>query len=150
MMRAVRRVSGRVFAVGWAVLAVVGACNGGIAERVLGRRLDLRLPHLDQPYVMFIAIPRRVEVHSFVDDDGQRHSIADLVADPAILYARARVEANLSLAPDLLRDICRRHIARGGAPVDITTDDHRLNFHPERPYQSHTERCTSDGLRRVR
>jgi hypothetical protein len=146
MMRTV----GRVFALGWAALTVCGACNGGIAERVLGRRLDLLLPHVDQPYVMFIEIPRRLQVHSFVDDAGERRSIAELVTAPAALYARARTEANLSLAPDLLRDICRRHIARGGGSVDITTDDHRLNFHPERPYQSHTERCTSDGLRRVR
>ena len=144
------RAVGRLCALGWAVLAVVGALNGGIADRVLGRRLDLRLPHLQQPYVMFIEVPRRLEVHSFVDADGQRRSIADLVAAPAPLYARARIEANLALAPDLLRDICKRHIEGGGAPVDITTDDHRLNFHPERPYQSYTVRCSSTGLRRVR
>jgi hypothetical protein len=144
------RTLGRVFAVVWCALAVLGALNGGIAERWLGHRVNLLLPHLQQAEVMFIEIPRAPQVHWFVGADGQRRSVADLLEAPALLYARARVEANLSLNPDLLDTICRRHIARGGAPVDITTDDYRLNFRPERPYRSITERCDDGGLRRIR
>ncbi len=147
---AAQRVFGRAFALVWIALAVAGAANGAIAQKVLGRRLDLQLPHLQQAYVMFIAIPRRLEVHSFVDEQGQRRSIAALLDAPALGYARARIEANFHLAPDLLHHLCRRHIARGGAPIDITTEDYRLNFRPERPYQRYTERCTADGLLRVR
>ena len=141
---------GRAFAVAWMLLAVAGAGNGALAQKVLGRRLDLKLPHLQQAYVMFIEIPRSPAVHTFVDEDGERRSVADLLAAPALLYARARIEANFTLAPDLLRHVCRQHIVRGGGPVDITTDEYRLNFHPERPYRSSTERCTDAGLMRVR
>lgn len=144
------RTFARAFALLWVVLAVLGACNGAIAQKVLGRRLDLKLPHLQQAYVMFIEIPRSPAVHTFVDEQGRRRSVADLLAAPAFLYARARIEANFTLAPDLLRHICRQHIDAGGAPVDITTDEYRLNFHPERPYRSYTERCTEAGLTRIR
>ena len=140
----------RAFAVVWLALAVLGALNGAIAERLVGSRFDLWLPHLQQAYVMFIEIPRSPAVHSFVDEDGRRRSVADLLVAPATLYARARIEANFTLAPDLLRHICRQHIDRGGAPVSITTDEYRLNFHPERPYISYTERCSEKGLERVR
>ncbi|MBM4279193.1 MAG: hypothetical protein FJ137_00030 [Deltaproteobacteria bacterium] len=150
MSRALGRTFARTFALVWMGLAGVGACNGAIAQKALGRRLDLRLPHLQQAYVMFIEIPRSPAVHTFVDEQGQRRSVADLQAAPAIGYARARIEANFTLAPELLRHVCRQHIDGGGAPVDITTDEHRLNFHPERPYRSYTERCTAAGLARVR
>jgi hypothetical protein len=149
-MSPMNKVWSRSFALVWMALTVLGAMNGAIAQRLLGRRLDLRLPHLQQAYVMFIEIPRSPAVHSFVDDDGERHSVAELLAAPAFLYARARIEANFTLAPDLLRHICWQHLQRGGKPVDLTTEEYRLNFRPERPYLAYTERCSHEGLVRVR
>jgi hypothetical protein len=63
-----------------------------------------------------------------------------------LFYERARVEANLTLAPALLFDICARR-AQSHATTTFVVDEHKLLLHPERPYRTTTLRCDRDGLR---
>ena len=139
-----RALAGRGLLALWLLLSVLGALNQTVALLVFGRRFDLLLPHLSAGYVMFVEIPRTIEIHSYVDAQGDKHSIADLVKTPAPFYKRARTEANLAMAPGLLHDICREQAAS-----TFLIEEYKLNFHPERPYRSTTLSCDAQGLRTI-
>ncbi len=100
--------SRRVFVVAWMLLSLAGALNHTIAEKLLGRRLDLVLPHLQYGYVMFNLNPRTVQVLEYARADGVRHDLAELVPTPAPGYARARLAIDVATVPDYLMEVCYR------------------------------------------
>lgn len=98
----------RAFVAVWVLLGLAGALDHTIAEKVLGSRIDLLLPHLKYGYVMFNVNPRTVSVYSYAGPDGARHDLADLVATPAPGYARARIAIDADIQPAYLAEICLR------------------------------------------
>lgn len=144
---------------GWIVLGVAGALDHTIARKLLGRRIDLVLPHLAAGYVMFKDNPRTAKVYEYARADGVRHDLADLVATPSLGYGRARVFINDTLDPDFfLKEICLRatHVwdARTGRLERSTGDDYdfyvteyRVDVDPRSPSSTTDLHCDGHGLR---
>ncbi len=149
----------RVFVVAWVTLGVAGALDHTIATKLLGRRIDLVLPHLVAGYVMFKENPRTARVYEYARADGARHDLADLVATPSPGYARARLFINDTLVPGFyLKEICLRatHEWNAGTQrLERSTDDafdffmteYRVDVDPRSPSSSVDLRCDSHGLR---
>jgi hypothetical protein len=137
----------RVFVTAWIGLGVLGALNHTIAQDLLGRRFDLRLPHLRYGYVMFNQNPRQVIVAEYEGEDGIRHNLADLVATPAPGYKRTRVAVNLLLKPRWIDEICYRAIKR--KPDDRLTffiREYDLDEDPDSPVRTNILDCSRNGL----
>jgi len=148
----------RVFVVGWIVLAVAGALNHTIARKLLGRRVDLVLPHLAAGYIMFKDNPRTAKVYEYARADGVRHDLADLVATPSLGYGRARVFINDTMDPDFfLKEICLRathawnarteRLERSGDDYDFYVTEYRVDVDPRSPSSTSDLHCDSHGLR---
>lgn len=136
----------RALVVAWVLLGLAGALNHGVAEAVLGRRLDLKLPHLRYGYVMFNRNLPSVWVFSYARADDVRHDLADLVATPAPGYKRTRLAMNVMLKRSYLDEICFRHIRRHpGDEVTFFVDEYRVDVDPRTPARTAILRCTSDG-----
>jgi hypothetical protein len=140
-------VRARAFVAAWVLLGLLGALDHGIAEAVLGRRFDLRLPHLQYGHVMFNRNPTAVWVFSYSGADGERHDLADLVALPAPGYKRTRLAMNVAFKPDYLREVCFRHTRRvPGADLTFHVDEYRVDVDREQPARTATLQCTAHGL----
>ena len=149
----------RAFIVGWIALGVAGALDHTIAMKVLGRRIDLVLPHLSAGYVMFKDNTRTAKVFEYARADGVRHDLADLVATPSPGYARARLYINDWMDPDFfLKEICLRathawdpRTERLERPTDDEYDfivtQYRVDVDPHTPSSTTTLHCNSHGLR---
>lgn len=149
----------RVFVVGWIALGVAGALDHTIAMKLLGRRIDLVLPHLVAGYVMFKENPRTARVYEYARADGARHDLADLVATPSPGYARARLFINDTLDPGFyLKEICLRATHEWNARtqrLERSTDDafdffiteYRVDVDPRSPSSTTDLHCDSHGLR---
>jgi hypothetical protein len=137
----------RAFIAAWILAGLLGALNHGVAEKLFGRRYDLRLPHLRYGHVMFNKNPTSVRVYSYAGPDGERHDLADLVAIPAPGYERTRLAINLAFKPSYLHEVCFRYILRH-ADADLTffVDEYQVDLDRERPVRTATMRCTADGL----
>ncbi len=133
----------------WLLLSVLGAVNQSVIRPLAGQSLPLLLPHLQQGYVMFIEIPRKIEVHSYLDDRGQ-HSIADLFGTVAPFYHRARTEANFTLNPLLLEQACRDRFAAASAPTVFVVDEHHPLLHTGRATKTTRYMCDAAGLSQLR
>lgn len=95
---------------------------------------------------MFVEIPRTIEMHDVLRADGTRSTIADIAMPKALFYARARIETDLGMSPDLLPQICRLHAHRTDETTTFLVDEYRLHFHPERPTRTTALRCDRTGL----
>ena len=133
----------RAFVVTWLVLGLAGALDHTIAERVLGRTIDLRLPHLAYGYVMFDANPRRVPVFSYAHTGGDRHDIADLDPRPALGYKRARVAIDAMFTPVYLRDLCNRALGPRDDEITIYIDGYQVDVDSEHPAMTSTVTCNA-------
>ena len=133
----------------WLLLSLLGAVNQSVIRPLLGQALPLLLPHLQQGYVMFIEIPRKIEVHSYLDGTGQ-HSIADVVHTKAIFYQRARVEANFTLNPLLFEQACRDRYADAQAPTVFVVEEHHPLLRTGKPTKTTRYMCDGTGLSQLR
>ncbi len=124
------------------MLGILGALN----HTVLGRSLDLMLPHLRYGHVMFNLNPRAVQVAEYAGDDGVRHTVADLVPTPAPGYKRSRLALDLMTKPDYLREICLRAFRASARPLTFFVDDYQVEQDPRRPARTQTLRCDQSGL----
>jgi hypothetical protein len=133
----------------WLLLSLLGAVNQSVIRPLLGQSLPLLLPHLQQGYVMFIEIPRKIEVHSYLDDAGQ-HSIAEVVHTRAIFYQRARTEANFTLNPLVFEQACRDRYADAQAPTVFVVDEHHPLLHSGKATKTTRYMCDGAGLSQLR
>jgi hypothetical protein len=131
----------RAFIVAWIALAIAGALDHTIAQHVLGRTIDLGLPHLQYGYVMFDANPRRVPVITYARRDGERHDAAELDPRPAFGYARARLALDAMFNPIYLRDLCNRNLRDAGDAITIYVDGYDLDADPDHPTITSTVTC---------
>ncbi len=136
----------RVFIVAWIVLALAGALNHTIAQRTLGRRFDLGLPHLRYGHVMFNSNLRVVQTYQYAGKDGVRHDVADLVPTAAPGYKRARLAMNILFNPRYLREICFRSLHALDDELTIYIDEYDLEVARGRPTRTFTLRCDVHGL----
>ena len=136
----------RVFVAVWVVLGLLGALDHTIAERVLGHRVDLVLPHLKYGYVMFNVNPRKVSVYEYARADGVRHELADLVPVAAPGYARARLAVDATLEPQYLREVCYRATRRNHEEYDFFVEEYDVDADTRAPSQTTTLHCDLHGL----
>jgi hypothetical protein len=136
----------RAFIAVWVLLGLAGALDHTIAEKVLGRRVDLVLPHLKYGYVMFNINPRSVAVFEYAGADGVRHDLADLEAVPAPGYARARVAIDAMLADAYLPELCYRARTRTHQEYDFFVTEYQVDVDPDRPASTTTLHCGAHGL----
>jgi hypothetical protein len=133
----------RAFVVTWLALGLAGALDHTIAERYLGGRIDLVLPHLQYGYVMFNENPTRVPVFTYARGDGERHDLADLDPRPAPGYRRARAAVDATLAPTYLRDLCNRALRTRDDEVTIYIDGYDVLVDNQNPSRSSTVKCNA-------
>lgn len=131
----------RAFVAAWIALGLAGALDHTIAERALGRRIDLVLPQLRYGYVMFDANPRRVPVFTYARADGVRHPLAELEVRPAPGYARARVALDAMFTPVYLRDLCNRALRGPDDAITIYMDGYQVDVDREHPAITTTLTC---------
>jgi hypothetical protein len=131
----------RIFVAVWVVLAVAGALDHTIAQRVLGHTIDLGLPHLQYGYVMFNANPRRVPVFTYARADGVRHDLAELEPRPSFGYARARVAIDAMFTPVYLRDLCNRALHSADDAITIYIDGYQSDVDRDHPANTSTVTC---------
>ncbi len=143
-----RALATRAFVAAWIVLGVAGALNHTIAERALGRRWDLALPHLRYGYVMFNDNPRLVRVLEYSRAGGGRRPLAELARTPAIGYARARLAINVAIKPILLAELCMKLHLPPGEVLTFHIDEYQVDLDPRRPARSLSYRCDEHGLAR--
>jgi len=137
----------RAFVAGWILLGLLGALDHTIAEKVLGRRFDLRLPHLRYGYVMFNENPHQVMVFEYARDDGEHRNLAELVAIPALGYKRTRVAMNLMLKPSWIDEICYRALKREpDAHFSFFAREFDIDVDRDKPARVHAFDCTPHGL----
>jgi hypothetical protein len=139
----------RVFVAVWVLLGLAGALDHTIAEKALGSRIDLLLPHLKYGYVMFNANPRTVNVYSYAGPDGARHDLADLVAAPAPGYARARVAIDADLQPAYLAEICLRAERAARVEYDFFVDTYAVDPGKSSLTATRVLHCSPRGLHDV-
>ena len=131
----------RAFIVAWIALALAGALDHTIAQRVLGRTIDLRLPHLQYGYVMFNANPHRVPVLTYAHAGGERHDAAEL--DPARRSAmRARASRSTRCST---RSTCATSATATCASKDdaitIYVDGYDIDLNRDKPTITSTVTC---------
>ena len=136
----------RAFVVGWIVLAVFGALNHTIAERLFGKRFELALPQLEYGYVMFNKNPRQVQVYSYARADGVRHDLADLVRTPSPGYKRARVAIDAAFDPRVLDEICFRATRGSTEKLTFFVDEYDLDVDARAPVRTRALACDAHGL----
>jgi hypothetical protein len=136
----------RVFVLVWMTLGLAGALDHTIAQKILGSRIDLVLPHLKYGYVMFNANPRKVDVYEYAGPDGVRHDLADLVAVPAPGYKRARLGIDLLSKPEYLAEVCYRGSRASHAEYDFFDSEYQVDVDPRRPSKTTTIHCSVHGL----
>ena len=139
--------AGRVFVAVWITLGLAGAVDHTIAEKVLGARVDLLLPHLKYGYVMFNTNPRAVQVYEYARADGVRHDLADLDPTPAPGYARARLAIDAALQPAYPAEVCYRATRAHGEEYDFFISEYQVDVDPRRPSSTTTLHCDLHGLR---
>lgn len=144
----VARIARRAFVVAWIVLGVAGALNHTVAERVAGRRWDLKLPHLRYGYVMFNQNPRTVRVFEYSRGGGPRRPLAELVPTPALGYARARLAINVAIKPVYLAELCMKLHPAPGETFTFHVDEYQVDVDARRPARTLTYRCDEHGLAR--
>ena len=137
----------RAFVAVWILLGLAGALDHTIAEKVLGSRIDLMLPHLKYGYVMFNANPRTVNVYSYAGADGARHDLADLLATPAPGYARARVAIDADFLPAYLAEVCLRAERATHQEYDFFVDTYQVDPGTSTLAASKVLHCSPHGLR---
>jgi hypothetical protein len=137
----------RAFVAVWVVLGLAGALDHTIAEKALGSRIDLMLPHLKYGYVMFNGNPRTVNVYSYAGADGAKHDLADLLATPAPGYARARVAIDASFLPVYLAEICLRAEKATHQEYDFFVDTYQVDPGRSTLAASRVLHCSPRGLR---
>lgn len=137
----------RAFVAVWILLGLAGALDHTIAEKVLGTRIDLVLPHLKYGYVMFNANPRTVNVYSYAGPDAARHDLADLVAAPAPGYARARVAIDAEFQPAYLAEICLRAMRASRQEYDFYVETYAVDPGKSTLTDTRVLHCSPRGLR---
>lgn len=137
----------RTFVAVWVLLGLAGALDHTIADKVLGSRIDLVLPHLKYGYVMFNVNPRTATVYSYAGPDGIRRDLADLLPTPAPGYARARVAIDATFQPAYLAEICLRAVRSTHQEYDFYIESYEVD--PGRNALASTTvlHCSSRGLR---
>jgi hypothetical protein len=138
----------RAFVVVWIVLTVAGALDQTVAESLFGRRFDLLLPHLKYGHVMFNKNPRTVQVLGYAGSDGVRHDLADLVATPALGYARARLAVDQILQPYYIAEVCLRTQRRARRELEFIVDDWDVGVGTRHLTATHRYRCEQNGVLR--
>jgi len=136
----------RAFVVAWIVLGLAGALNHTIAEKVVGRRFDLFLPHIAYGHVMFNKNERVATTFEYARADGVRHNIADLVATPALGYKRARVALNVLVNKSYLAEVCFRATRDSHESFTFYVDEFDVDANPRRPARTFVLRCDARGL----
>ena len=129
----------RAFVVTWIVLTVAGALNHTIAEKLVGRRFDLLLPHLKYGHVMFNRNSPNAQLYTYSGADGVRHDLADLMETPAIGYRHARLAISVSTNPDYLMELCLHARRRGLGDLTFTIEE-------TTPPSRRELRCDARGL----
>ena len=136
----------RVFVAVWIALGLAGALDHTIAEKVLGSRVDLLLPHLKYGYVMFNLNPRSVSVYEYARADGVRHDLADLQAMPAPGYARARLAIDVEMEPAYLAEVCLRAVRASHEEYDLFVSEYQVDVDARTPARTHLLHCSAHGL----
>lgn len=136
----------RVFVAVWLLLGLAGALDHTIAEKVLGERVDLWLPHLQYGYVMFNINPRTVHVYEYTGPDGVRHNLAELVALPAPGYARARAAIDVEMAPAYLAEVCLRAWRATSQEYDFYVDTYEVDIEKRELTGTEVLHCSAHGL----
>jgi len=137
----------RAFIVTWIALGLAGALDHTIADKLLGRTFDLRLPHLMYGYVMFNDNSRRVPVITYARADGERHEAAELDPRPAFGYARARVAIDALFTPVYLRDLCNRNLVDKDDAITIFVDGYDLDVSRDHPAITNKVTCDARPAR---
>jgi hypothetical protein len=137
----------RAFVAVWVLLGLAGALDHTIADRVLGSRIDLMLPHLKYGYVMFNVNPRTVNVYSYAGTDGVRRNLADLLATPAPGYARARVAIDADIQPTYLAEICLRAVRATHQEYDFYVETYAVDQGLSTLTDTKVLHCSPHGLR---
>lgn len=123
----------RAFVVVWLALALAGALDHTIANRVLGHPINLLLPHLEYGYVMFNENPTRVPVFEYARADGERHPLADLEPRPAFGYKRARVALDAMFQSVYIRDLCNRALDGADDAITVFVDGYDVDKDTDHP-----------------
>jgi hypothetical protein len=129
------------------LLGLAGALDHTIAERLLGGRIDLILPHLRFGYVMFNINPRTVPVYEYAAGDGRRHDLAELVRTPALGYSRARLIIDADTIPPYLGEVCRRAERATGQEYDFFVESYEVGPGTRTMKDTRVLRCSEHGLR---
>jgi hypothetical protein len=136
----------RIFVVAWVALGLAGALDHTIAQRLLGRRLDLLLPHLKYGYVMFNLNPHVVHVYEYSGADGTRRNLADLVATPAPGYKRARLAIDAAMKPEYLAEVCYRVTRASHQAYDFIISEYDVDVSARTPSRTNVLHCDTRGL----
>lgn len=136
-----------MFVVAFIALSVLGAMNHTIAEKLLGQRFDLLLPHLKYGHVMFNKNLRQVHTYEYAGADGVRHDLADLVRTPALGYRHARLAINVLLKRDYLRELCFRAFSARREELTFFVTEYQIDADPRTPTRTNTLTCGANGLR---
>ncbi len=140
------RLARRAFIAAFVLLGVAGALDHTLAEKLLGERIDLLLPHLKYGYVMFNQNPRQVQVYSYAGADGVRRDLADLVRTPAPLYKRARVAVNIMIRPAYLAELCYRASRRSTEKLTVFVDEYDLAVDSRGPQRTRSFPCDPHAI----
>jgi hypothetical protein len=136
----------RALVVAWVSLSTLGALDHTIAERVLGRRFDLLLPHLKYGYVMFNRNFHTATVYEYAGADGVRHPLADLARTPAPGYPRARVALDALMSSRYLAELCLQATRASGQRYTFFETEYDVDVNPRAPAHTTALRCDEDGL----
>ncbi len=136
----------RVFVVAWLALGILGALNHTIAEKLLGRRFDLVLPHLKYGHVMFNKNLRTVHTYEYAGPDGVRHDLVDLMRTPTLGYAHARFAISVLFKPDALKELCFRSQRQRKEPLTFFVHEYQVDVDPKTPSKTQTLACGPYGL----
>jgi len=136
----------RVFVAAWILLGLAGALDDTIAQKVLGRRFDLVLPHLKFGYVMFNVNPRQAVVYEYAGADGVRHDLVELDPTPAPGYKHARLAVDVMLVPAYLAEVCLRATRASHEEYDFFLTEYQVDVDPRRPSRTTTLHCGTHGL----
>ena len=136
----------RAFVVAWILLGLAGALDHTIAEKLLGRRYDLWLPHLKYGHVMFNVNLREIQIYEYAAPDGVRHPLADLVQTPAIGYRDARAGIDVFTKPDYLRELCFRAFRAKSETLVFFRSDYQVDVDPRTPARTDVFVCDAHGL----
>ena len=136
----------RVFVAAWVLLGIAGAMDHTIAEKLLGRRFDLLLPHLEYGHVMFNKNPHTATVYEYSRPGGERRPLAELVRTPSIGYENSRIVVNTILRPDYPKEICYRATHGTSDRFTFYIDEYDMDVDTRHPARSETLSCDAHGL----